>query len=82
MEYAPEGELFDQVVKKSEEETLMIEVTTKLRFYHICISYVYEECSRRRIFPKGVKEPEKVIMMSEVNLKPSPTGACNPKKAL
>ena len=38
MEYAPEGELFDQVVKESEEETLMNEVTAKLRFYKTFIS--------------------------------------------
>ena len=53
MEYAPEGELFDQVVKESEEETLMNEVTAKLRFYQICISYIDEECSSRRIIWQG-----------------------------
>ena len=48
MEYDPEGELFDHVEKKSEEETLMNEVTVKLTFCQICISYIDEECSRRR----------------------------------
>ena len=35
----------DQVVKKSEEETLMNEMTTKLKFYHICLFYNDGECS-------------------------------------
>ena len=33
MKYAPEGELFDQVVKELLEETLINEVTAKFRFY-------------------------------------------------
>ena len=48
MEYAPEGKLFDQVVKESEYETLMNEVTAKLIFYQICISYIDVECSRMK----------------------------------
>ena len=49
MEYAPEGELFDQVVRESKEETLINKVSAKLRFSQICISYIEKECSRRRI---------------------------------
>ena len=37
-EYMPEGELFDQVVKESEKETMISEVTSKPRFYHIWIT--------------------------------------------
>ena len=69
MEYAPEGELFDQVVRESKEETLINKVTAKLRFSQICISYIEKECSRRRIICQVVKESEKAIMMSEVNSK-------------
>ena len=36
----------------------------------------------RELFDKVVKESEKAIMMSEVNLKPNPRGAFNYKKAL
>ena len=36
-EYAPEGALFDKVVKKSQEKTLLNVVTEKLRFYQICL---------------------------------------------
>ena len=53
MEYAPEGELFDQVVKESEEETLINEVTVKVRFYQIRISFIDEKCYRRRIIWQG-----------------------------
>ena len=53
MEYAPEGELFYQVVKESEEETLMNKVTAKLRFYQISISYINEKCYRRKIIWQG-----------------------------
>ena len=58
MEYAQEGELF---VKEAEEEPLMNKVTAKLRFYQICIYYIDEECSRRRIFwqgDEGVRESD------------------------
>ena len=60
-EYAPGDELFDQVVRESEEETLMNEVTAKLRFHQICLS-----CIDGESFNKVVKESEKAIMMSEV----------------
>ena len=70
MEYASDGELFDQVLKESEEETLMHEVTSKLRFHQICLSYIDGES-----FDEVVKESEKAIMMSEVNVKLSPKGA-------
>ena len=36
MECAPGGELFDQVVKESEKDTVMNEMVAKLRFYQIC----------------------------------------------
>ena len=45
-DYAPGGDIFDLVVKESEEETLMNEVAAKLRFYQICISYIDEKCYR------------------------------------
>ena len=38
-EWAPEGEILDQAEKESEEETLMNEVTAKLRLYQICFPY-------------------------------------------
>jgi len=47
-EWAPEEEILDQVEKESEEETLMNEVTAKLRFYEICLSYIDGECTRRK----------------------------------
>ena len=61
MEYDPEGELFDQVVKESEEDTLKNEVTVKLRFYQncLCLSYIDGEYSWRRIIWQccaGVRE--------------------------
>ena len=70
MEYAPEEELFYQVVKESEEETLNHEVTAKLRFYQICLSYIDGE-----LFDQVVKESEKAIMTREGNGKLSPRGA-------
>ena len=30
------GELFDQVIKESEKDTVMNEITANLRFYQIC----------------------------------------------
>ena len=36
MENAPGGELFDQVIKESEKNTVMNEITVKLIFYQIC----------------------------------------------
>ena len=57
-------------MKTSEEETLMHEVTVKLRCYQICLSNVDRES-----FDQVVKESEKAIMMIEVNVKLSPKGA-------
>ena len=48
----------------------MHEVTVKLRCYQTGISYIYGES-----FDQVVKESEKAIMMSEVNVKLSPKGA-------
>ena len=70
MDYAPER---DQAVRDSEEETLMNEVTAKLRFYPILMKNAPEG-------DKVMKESDKEIMMSEINLKPSPRGACTSKK--
>ena len=48
--------VFDQVVRESEEETLMNEVTAKLTVYQICISFNNEECSRRRLIGQSGEE--------------------------
>ena len=58
MEYALDGELFDQVGKESEKETSMHEVTANLIVYQICLSYIDGE-----LFDQGGKESEKAIMM-------------------
>ena len=58
MEYARDRELFDQVVKESEEKTSM------LRIYQICESYIDGE-----LFDQVVKESEKAIIMSEGNVR-------------
>ena len=59
MEYAPEGELFDQVLRESEEETLMNEVTAKLSFRQISPYYIVGECSRTRfIWPSDARVRE------------------------
>ena len=44
MEYAVGGELFDEVVRESERDSRMNEVTAKLRFYQNChtIAHLYE----------------------------------------
>ena len=44
MEYAPGGELFDDVVRESERDSRMNEVTAKLGFYQIChtIAHLHE----------------------------------------
>ena len=36
MKNAPGGELFDQVIKESEKDTVMNKITAELRFYQIC----------------------------------------------
>ena len=60
IENAPEGELFDQGLKESEEDPLMKEVTLKLIFYQICLTYINEECSRRRIIWQSGEEVKKI----------------------
>ena len=67
MEYAQEGEVFDQVARESEDETLMNQVTAKLRFYQICPYYIDGECSRRRNIRPCGEGARKVIMMSIAN---------------
>merc|ERR1719233_554645 len=61
MEYAPGGELFDQVVKESEKDTVLNEMTAKLRFYQIC--HTIAHLHQRNVCHRDLKL-ENILLMS------------------